>query len=59
MECTCGNKTFWRQENTQTRLWMGRLETICLDCFKVLWKEDKPMTFVDTDGKVIISVPEI
>ena len=30
--------------NTKTWKWMGRQETVCTDCWKVLEHEDKPMT---------------
>ena len=31
--------------NTKTWRWMGRDETVCLDCWEVVWHEDKPMTW--------------
>ena len=31
--------------STKTWRWMGRDETVCLDCWEVVWHEDKPMTW--------------
>ena len=37
--------TMCEHTNTKTWRWMGRDETVCLDCWEVVWHEDKPMTW--------------
>tara|TARA_R100000963_G_scaffold275_1_gene243 strand:+ start:108 stop:299 length:192 start_codon:yes stop_codon:yes gene_type:complete len=34
---------------------MGRKEKVCLDCYEVLWHEDKPRTWQDTKGNVLLT----
>ena len=40
--------------NTKTWNWMGREETVCTDCFEVLWHENKPMTW-RLNGEVLVT----
>ena len=37
--------TMCEHTNTKPWRWMGRDETVCLDCWEVGWHEDKPMTW--------------
>ena len=37
--------TMCEHTKTKTWRWMGRDETVCLDCWEVVWHEDKPMTW--------------
>ena len=40
--------------NTKTWKWMGRMETVCTDCWKVLEHEDKPMTWSLGDEVLVV-----
>ena len=40
--------------NTKTLKWMGRQETVCLDCWEVTWHEDKPMTWSLGDEVLVV-----
>ena len=48
MECKHNGETY-------THLWMGRIEKVCLDCHEVVWHEDKPMTWCDERGNVMLT----
>ena len=41
--------------STYTQFWMGRTEKVCSDCFEVMWHEDKPMTWCDERGNVLLT----
>lgn len=43
-----------KHEKTKTWSWMGRVETVCTDCWTVTWHEDKPMTLT-LDNRVLVT----
>ena len=40
--------------NTKTMKWMGRMETVCTDCWTTVWHENKPMTWT-LDNEVLVT----
>ena len=48
MECEHNGETY-------TQFWMGRTEKVCRDCYEVVWHEDKPMTWCDERGNVLLT----
>jgi len=46
-------------KNTKTWTWMSRQETVCTDCWKDIWHEDKPMAWTDMEtGEVVVRFGE-
>ena len=39
--------------NTKTWKWMGREETVCTNCWNVLWHEERPMTWSHNDEVLV------
>ena len=46
--------TMCEHTNTKTWKWMGRMETVCTDCWEVTWHEDKPMTWSHKEEVLVV-----